>query len=82
MLNTPHFLMICRKDSLGYGGIEGNIHYTIQNIYKILLMMTIEEKNKIMTLTFDELWKFTLGVDLMEIITKMKNENQRRNLIL
>jgi 8-oxo-dGTP pyrophosphatase MutT (NUDIX family) len=52
------YLMICRKDTLGYiDFIRGK--YSIFNkdfILNMLKQMTIEEKTKLKTLSFDELW--------------------------
>ena len=63
MLNTPQFLMICRKDSLGYVDfIRGKYPvYNTKYIQNIIDEMTNEEKHKIMTLTFDELWNDLWG---------------------
>ena len=52
------YLMICRKDTLGYiDFMRGK--YSIFNkdyILNMLKQMTIEEKTKLKTLSFDELW--------------------------
>ena len=63
MLNTPQFLMICRKDSLGYVDfIRGKYPvYNTKYIQNIIDEMTNEEKHKIMTLSFDELWNDLWG---------------------
>ena len=60
MLNTPQFLMICRKDSLGYVDfIRGKYPvYNTKYIQNIIDEMTIEEKNKLLTnsdLNFEEI---------------------------
>jgi 8-oxo-dGTP pyrophosphatase MutT (NUDIX family) len=52
------YLLICRKDSLGYVDfIRGKYPlYNIRYIQNIINEMTIDEKSKLMRLTFKELW--------------------------
>ena len=62
------YLLICRKDSLGYVDfIRGK--YSLYNknyILNMMTQMTVHEKNKLRTLTFDAIWKDLWGhpVDL------------------
>ena len=57
--NQRQYLMIRRKDTLGYiDFMRGK--YSVSNhnyILNMLKQMTIQEKHKLMTYTFDELWK-------------------------
>jgi len=61
--NKIHYLMICRKDSVGYVDfVRGkynlfNKHY----ICNIIDVMTVEEKNKIKNADFPELWSKLWG---------------------
>mgnify|MGYP001169232731 FL=1 len=61
--NQIKYLMICRKDTLGYVDfIRGR--YSLNNIDYILNLiniMTVEEKKKILTLSFVDLWKDLWG---------------------
>ena len=56
--NKIHYLMICRKDSVGYVDfVRGK--YNLFNKYyicNIIDVMTVEEKNKIKSTEFPELW--------------------------
>ena len=53
------YLLICRKDSLGYVDfIRGK--YSLYNknyILNMMTQMTVDEKHKLRTLTFDAIWK-------------------------
>ena len=53
------YLMICRKDSLGYVEfIRGKYPlYNKNYIQNLINEMTIQEKASLLTKTFDELWK-------------------------
>lgn len=57
------FLMIRRKDSFGYiDFIRGKyLCYNIHQLQKIIDEMSLEEKDKIMNLSFPELWKNMWG---------------------
>jgi len=60
------YLLICRKDSLGYVDfIRGK--YSLYNknyILNMMTQMTVQEKNKLRTLTFDAIWKDLWGHDI------------------
>lgn len=58
MLNTIQYLMICRKDSLGYVEFMRGKYPIHDKVYiqTIIDEMTIIEKNKILTYTFKDLW--------------------------
>jgi 8-oxo-dGTP pyrophosphatase MutT (NUDIX family) len=66
------YLMICRKDSLGYiEFLRGKYPlYNKEYIQNLIDEMTIDEKNNLLTKDFDELWKDLWGdfVDLESII--------------
>tara|TARA_Y100000816_G_C26039362_1_gene544293 strand:+ start:277 stop:1071 length:795 start_codon:yes stop_codon:yes gene_type:complete len=57
------YLMICRKDTLGYlDFIRGRYNlYNIEYIKSIIDIMTIDEKNRILDNDFDYLWKNLWG---------------------
>jgi 8-oxo-dGTP pyrophosphatase MutT (NUDIX family) len=61
--NELEFLMICRKDSLGYVDfIRGKYHlYNKRYIINIINEMTISEKKNILEKEFDELWHALWG---------------------
>jgi len=61
--NELMFLMICRKDSLGYVDfIRGKYHlYNKRYIINIINEMTISEKKNILEKEFDELWHALWG---------------------
>jgi 8-oxo-dGTP pyrophosphatase MutT (NUDIX family) len=61
--NELNFLMICRKDSLGYVDfIRGKYHlYNKRYIINIINEMTISEKKNILEKDFDELWHALWG---------------------
>lgn len=61
--NELNFLMICRKDSLGYVDfIRGKYHlYNKRYIINIINEMTIVEKKNILEKEFDELWHALWG---------------------
>lgn len=61
--NIPNYLIICRKDSLGYvdfmrGKYNPNNLYYLQNIIN---EMTLHEKERLLTQPFDTLWKDLWG---------------------
>jgi len=61
--NIPNYLLICRKDSLGYvdfmrGKYNPNNPFYLQNIIN---EMTIHEKERLLTKQFDTLWKELWG---------------------
>jgi 8-oxo-dGTP pyrophosphatase MutT (NUDIX family) len=66
--SPPMYLMICRKDSLGYVDfLRGKYSlYNISYILNMMTQMTVTEKHKLRTLTFDAIWKDLWGhsVDL------------------
>tara|TARA_A100001015_G_scaffold305803_1_gene399086 strand:- start:2865 stop:3668 length:804 start_codon:yes stop_codon:yes gene_type:complete len=72
--NIPEFLMIRRKDSLGYiDFMRGK--YTLQNkeyLINMLNQMTIDEKENLKKLSFDELWKELWGGN--NVCIQYKNE--------
>ena len=57
--NKYKYLMICRKDSLGYVDfIRGKYPlYNKRYIQNIINEMTIDEKSKLLRLSFKDLWK-------------------------
>jgi len=60
---TPEYLMICRKDTLGFidfmrGKYSVSNHYYIMNMFK---QMTLEEKEKILNRSFEQLWSELWG---------------------
>ena len=61
--NIPEYLMIRRKDTLGYVDFMRGKYPLNNEVYldTIVNEMTIEEKKRIMTTTFDELWKDLWG---------------------
>ena len=61
--NNNKYLMICRKDSLGYiEFLRGKYPlYNKDYIQTLVDEMTINEKNKIISLSFDELWSELWG---------------------
>ena len=63
MLNTFQYLMICRKDSLGFVEFMRGKYpiYDKHYIQTIIDEMTIVEKNKILTYDFKDLWKGLWG---------------------
>jgi len=68
-------LLICRKNSLGFVDFMRG-KYNINNrsyIQNLLEKMTIEEKRKIQTCTFDELWQELWGIN---INNQYKNEEK------
>jgi ADP-ribose pyrophosphatase YjhB (NUDIX family) len=62
-VNNIEYLMIRRKDTFGYiDFVRGK--YSLNNLshlYNVIDEMTIEEKNRILTLPFDVLWKEMWG---------------------
>ena len=61
--NIPKYLLICRKDSLGYvdfmrGKYNPNNPFYLQNIIN---GMTIQEKERLLSQPFDTLWKELWG---------------------
>ena len=57
------YLLICRKDSLGYiEFLRGKYPlYNREYIQNLINEMTIDEKNRLLSKTFDELWKSLWG---------------------
>ena len=56
--NDIQFLLVKRKDSIGYSDfIRGKYELTEINIIRLLDIMTLHEKDKITNLSFDELWQ-------------------------
>jgi 8-oxo-dGTP pyrophosphatase MutT (NUDIX family) len=72
--NKVEYLLIRRKDTLGFiDFIRGK--YSLLNkeyIVKMLNQMTVEEKEKLLNYSFDELWKMLWGDN--NNITKYKSE--------
>jgi len=57
-INDFKFLMICRKDTLGFMDFMRG-KYSIYNkeyILNLLKEMTVEEKNRLLTKSFDSIW--------------------------
>lgn len=56
--NKLNYLMICRKDSLGYVDFIRGKYSILDKMYlqNIIDEMTVQEKNNILTLSFDILW--------------------------
>jgi len=73
------YLMIRRRDTLGYiDFIRGK--YSINNkdyIMNMLKQMTIEEKQRLKTMNFDELWKSIWGNEMISIQYKYEESNSR-----
>ena len=61
--NPLKYLLICRKDSLGYVEfVRGKYPlYNKDYIQNIINEMTIQEKNNLLTKSFDEIWKLLWG---------------------
>lgn len=71
--NNVEYLMICRKDTLGYiDFLRGKYNITdVQYIVDMVDQMTIGEKRKLLVHEFDELWNDLWGENN---IVKYKNE--------
>jgi 8-oxo-dGTP pyrophosphatase MutT (NUDIX family) len=73
-IDETEYLMICRKDTLGYiDFMRGK--YSVYNkdyIMNMIKQMTNEEKTNIKLLTFDELWKNIWGNEV--ILNQYKSE--------
>jgi len=83
--NTPEYLMIRRKDSLGYVDFMRG-KYSVSNKHYILNMlkqMTAEEKTRLMDHDFDDLWNH-LWFGSKHISNQYKNEetSSRTNLAI
>ena len=63
VLNKIEFLIICRKDSLGYiEFVRGKYPlHNIEYIKNIIDEMSVHEKHKLLTHSFDELWNGLWG---------------------
>lgn len=84
------YLMIRRKDSFGYiDFVRGK--YSLNNIEQLLVTineMSVEEKERILTLSFDELWREMWGEDNIangqykneEIVSKRKFEQLKEGV--
>ena len=61
--DVKKYLMICRKDSLGFVDfMRGKYNITnTQHIINLINEMTINEKNMILNNEFDDLWKYLWG---------------------
>ena len=61
--NTIKYLLICRKNSLGFVDfIRGKYNLTnISHISNLIDEMTINEKNLLLTKDFDDLWYYVWG---------------------
>ena len=60
--NTLKYLMICRKDSLGF--VDFYKKYNINNtthIINLINEMTLKEKQMLKDNNFEELWKYLWG---------------------
>ena len=71
--NEIQYLMICRKDTLGYiDFLRGKYNmYDLQYMNEMINQMTISEKNKLLKHDFDYLWNDLWG---SFNVTKYKNE--------
>lgn len=82
--NTLKYLLICRKDSLGYVEfLRGKYPlYNIDYIQNIINEMTVIEKSKLMIKEFDELWKELWG-DFFgdQYRAEEKNAKEKFNLL-
>ena len=88
--DRPEYLMICRKDTLGYiDFMRGK--YSLYNrdyIMNMLKQMTYEEKTSLKQLSFDELWKNIWGNEKIlnqykvEEVVSREKFNSLRNGIL
>ena len=76
------YLMIRRKDSLGFVDFMRG-RYSLYNktyLMNIINEMTIDEKNKLQTLTFDELWsKLWLGMSTSQYRNEGKISKEKFN---
>jgi 8-oxo-dGTP pyrophosphatase MutT (NUDIX family) len=88
---TIEYLMICRKDTLGYiDFMRGKYSIFDRNyIMNMLKQMTNEEKTRLKTLEFDELWSKIWGDDttfnqykMEESISKEKFYSLRNGLVV
>ena len=72
------YLMICRKDSLGYiEFLRGKYPlYNKEYIQNLIDEMTIDEKNNLLTKNFDELWKELWG-DFVNIQYRGEEKHSR-----
>lgn len=88
--NNIEYLMICRKDTLGYiDFMRGK--YSIFNrdyIMNMLKQMTVEEKNNLINCSFDELWKNVWGNEnvsnqykVEEIISREKYNSLKNGIM-
>jgi len=88
--NNIKYLMIRRKDSLGYVDFMRGKYplYNKRYLLNIINEMTIKEKHNLLTKTFDELWSMLWGdyIGLQyrseEKISKEKFENLKNGVIL
>jgi len=64
--NKIEYLMICRKNTLGFVDfIRGRYNLSnIEYISNLISIMTMEEKNLIVNKSFDELWKYLWGSNI------------------
>jgi len=70
--NIHYYLMIRRKDSFGYiDFIYGKYNpYNLHQVQQKIDEMSIEEKNKLLSLSFEELWKQLWGQPIMNPLYK------------
>jgi 8-oxo-dGTP pyrophosphatase MutT (NUDIX family) len=74
--NIHYYLMIRRKDSFGYIDFiygkynPNNLHQVQQKIDE----MSIEEKKRLLSLSFDDLWKELWGLPINNVSSIYKNE--------
>ena len=82
--NTLKYLLICRKDSLGYVEfLRGKYPlYNIDYIQNIINEMTVTEKCKLLTKEFDELWNELWGEFFGDQYrSEEKNAKEKFNLL-
>lgn len=65
--NEPEYLMICRKDTLGYiDFMRGKYSvYNKEYIMNMIKQMTYDEKMRLKTLSFDDLWRGIWGGNII-----------------
>ena len=82
--NKREYLMIRRKDTLGYiNFIRGK--YTLGNkeyIMNILKQMTVTEKQHLINKSFDELWKMVWGNDKLSVEYRKEEGSSRNKFIM
>ena len=82
--NQHEYLMICRKDTLGFiDFMRGK--YSVYNkdyIMNMIKQMTYEEKEKLRTLDFDDLWKGIWGTNAISSQYKSEEVISRDKILI